>query len=88
MRFHGGCVSEGVGPDNRYNWKKTVGPIEERKLDWNLWCENLYSGGESNTYYYQSFVLGYYEYMLLCEDLGCAAMPVMNAGIALSLIHI
>lgn len=85
MRFPGGCVSEGVGPDNRYNWKKTVGPIEERKLDWNLWCENLYSGGESNTYYYQSFGLGYYEYMLLCEDLGCAAMPVMNAGIACEL---
>jgi alpha-N-arabinofuranosidase len=85
LRFPGGCVAEGVGPPNRYNWKKTVGPIEERQLDFDLWNENLYSGGQNNVYYYQSFGLGYYEYMLLCEDLEAEAMPVLNAGIACEL---
>lgn len=85
LRFPGGCVSEGTGPDNMYNWKKGVGPIEERKIDFDMWCEQNYSGGNSNKYYYQSFGIGYYEYMQLCEDLGMKAMPVLNAGIACEL---
>ncbi len=37
LRFPGGCVAEGAyDHDNHYNWKDTIGPIEERKENENL----------------------------------------------------
>ena len=32
IRFPGGCIVEGRDLTNRYQWKTTVGPVEERKL--------------------------------------------------------
>ncbi|RZL17623.1 MAG: alpha-L-arabinofuranosidase [Pedobacter sp.] len=32
IRFPGGCIVEGIDLENRYQWKKTIGPIEERQL--------------------------------------------------------
>ncbi len=32
--------------------------------------------------YYQSFGLGFYEYFLLCEDIGAEPMPIINCGMA------
>ena len=69
MRFPGGCVAHGDGIGNIYNWKETVGPIETRKGARNLWG------------YHQTRGLGYYEYVLLCEDLGCEPLPVVAAGV-------
>ncbi|MGL4374224.1 MAG: alpha-L-arabinofuranosidase C-terminal domain-containing protein, partial [Turicibacter sp.] len=70
LRFPGGCVAEGAfDKDNHYNWKDTIGPIEERKENPNLWG------------YMQSYGLGYHEYFQLSEDLGAEPVPVIHAGI-------
>lgn len=70
LRFPGGCIAHGLGLDNLYRWKDSVGPVEKRKPNFNLWG------------YYQSYGLGYYEYFLLCEDLGMAALPVVPVGVS------
>ena len=38
MRFPGGCIVEGSELSRRYQWKKTIGPVEERPLLINRWC--------------------------------------------------
>src|SRR5664279_1083400 len=37
MRFPGGCIVEGTQLSVRYQWKKTIGPVEERSLLINRW---------------------------------------------------
>jgi len=69
MRFPGGCVTHGNGLGNIYRWKNTIGPVEKRKGDFNIW------------HYHQSMGLGFYEYFQLCEDLGCEPLPVIAAGV-------
>ncbi|MBP5715685.1 MAG: alpha-L-arabinofuranosidase, partial [Bacteroidales bacterium] len=69
VRFPGGCASHGNGLDNIYRWKNTIGPLESRKPDWNIW------------HYHQTVGLGYYEYFQLCEDLGARPLPVLAAGV-------
>ncbi len=78
LRFPGGCIVEGNGIDNRYRWKDTVGPVETRRTNWNRWQEG--GVGVTAPDYYQSLGLGFYEYFLLCEDLGCEPLPVLNCG--------
>lgn len=77
LRFPGGCVVEGMDMTNAYNWKNTVGPLETRIGDYNLWGLNRSDRG-----YAQSHQIGFYEMFLLCEDLGMVPLPVINAGIA------
>lgn len=69
VRFPGGCVAHGQGIDNIYHWKNTIGPLESRKPDFNIWN------------YHQSFGLGYFEYFQMCEDLGARPLPVLAAGV-------
>ncbi len=81
MRFPGGCIVEGRSFENMYNWKDTIGKIEERKTNWNRWqMEEYQQEGRKSEDYFQSYGLGYYEYFLLCEDLNAKPVPVMNAG--------
>lgn len=80
LRFPGGCVVEGLDLTNAYNWKNTVGPLETRVGDYNLWGLNRADRG-----YAQSHQMGFYEMFLLCEDLGMAPLPVVNAGISCQL---
>lgn len=61
MRFPGGCITHGLGMDNMYHWDRTIGPVEHRPHNFNLWG------------YHQSFRIGYYEYLCLCETIGAAA---------------
>ena len=76
MRFPGGCVVEGYYLDNRYDWKASIGPVEERRENWNRWQTG------NNAYdYCQTLGLGFYEYFLLCEDIGAKALPVVSVGI-------
>ncbi len=76
MRFPGGCIVEGYSLDNRYRWKESVGPVEMRKENWNRWQTG------TNAYdYCQTLGLGFYEYFLLCEDIGAKAIPVLSCGI-------
>jgi alpha-N-arabinofuranosidase len=76
LRFPGGCIVEGNGPGNEYQWKETVGPIINRKGKYNLWAASVPDGG-----YYQSYQVGFYEYFLLCEDLGMEPLPTVFAGL-------
>lgn len=69
IRFPGGCVAHGDGIDNIYRWKNTVGPLESRKPQKNLWG------------YHQTAGLGYFEYFQYCEDIGAAPLPVIAAGV-------
>jgi len=80
FRFPGGCIVEGHHLELRYQWKKTVGPPEDRKLIVNRWNTEFMRRHTPD--YFQSFGLGYYEYFLLAEDLNAEPMPIMNCGMA------
>lgn len=81
MRFPGGCIVEGRDFGSMYNWKDTIGPVEERKINKNRWQLDEYQmPGESAQDYFQSYGLGFYEYFLFCEDIGAEPLPVMNCG--------
>ena len=69
VRFPGGCVAHGDGLDNIYRWKNTIGPLEARKPQRNLWG------------YHQTAGLGYFEYFQFCEDIGAEPVPVVAAGV-------
>ena len=49
VRFPGGCMSHGQGLDNIYHWQHTVGPLQSRVPDMNIW------------HYHQTRGLGFYE---------------------------
>lgn len=71
LRFPGGCYVEGQGGyDNAFQWKKTIGSIEQRPGHWNR-----------NWGYWSSDGLGFDEYLQLCEDLGAAPLFVVNVGL-------
>jgi alpha-L-arabinofuranosidase len=80
IRFPGGCIVEGRNLLNRYQWKTTVGPVEERKIIMNRW--NLEIPGRQAPDYFQSFGLGFFEYFQLAEDLGAEPLPVLNCGMS------
>lgn len=78
VRFPGGCLvntgsmedySEASGYQRKrsYQWKDTVGPVEQRATNSNFWGYN------------QSYGLGYYEYFRLSEDVGAMPLPVVPA---------
>lgn len=73
VRFPGGCYVEGMSDgynNNRFEWKKTIGPIEERpghqNQNWGYWSDDG---------------LGYHEMLQLCEDLDAEALFVVNIGL-------
>ena len=73
MRFPGGCYIEGThqnGMTNRFEWKKTIGPVEtrpgHRNVNWN---------------YRVSDGLGFHEMLQLSEDLGAEPLFVVNIGL-------
>jgi len=80
LRFPGGCIIEGYNLANRYQWKHTIGPVEERKENWNRW--QVHTSGQNRYGYCQTYGLGFYEYFLLCEDIGAEPVPVVNCGMA------
>ncbi|MFD9251466.1 alpha-L-arabinofuranosidase C-terminal domain-containing protein [Streptomyces bottropensis] len=78
VRFPGGClVNTGSMQDysaasnwerkRAYQWKDTIGPVEERATNSNFWGYN------------QSYGLGYYEYFQFSEDIGAMPLPVVPA---------
>ncbi|MFH9732185.1 alpha-L-arabinofuranosidase C-terminal domain-containing protein [Streptomyces sp. NPDC017260] len=78
LRFPGGCLvntgsmedySEASGWQRQrsYQWKDTIGPVEERATNANFWGYN------------QSYGLGYYEYFRFAEDIGAMPLPVVPA---------
>ncbi|WP_169747658.1 alpha-L-arabinofuranosidase C-terminal domain-containing protein [Demequina iriomotensis] len=78
IRFPGGCivnVDSHLGYDEdsdyersrSYQWKDTVGPVEERATNTNFWGYN------------QTYGLGYFEYFQFAEDIGALPVPVVPA---------
>lgn len=81
LRFPGGCIVEGRQFENMYNWKDTIGPVEERRTNWNRWqMEEYQRNGRSSADYFQSYGTGFYEYFQFCEDIGAVPIPVINCG--------
>lgn len=80
IRFPGGCIVEGPDLSLRYQWKKTIGPVEDRELIVNRW--NFEFAHRPTPDYYQTFGLGFFEYFQLAEDIGAAPLPILNCGMA------
>lgn len=80
FRFPGGCIVEGTDIDTRYDWKKTVGPVENRPLNENRWHYTFPHRFFPD--YFQSYGLGFYEFFLLSEEIGSEPLPVLNVGLA------
>lgn len=80
IRFPGGCIVEGFDLARRYQWKKTIGPIEERQLIINRW--NTEFTNRQTPDYFQTFGLGFFEYFQLAEDIGAEPLPILNCGMA------
>ncbi len=92
LRFPGGCIIEGTTLENAYSWKDsigngmemvingevTVGDVATRPLGFNLW--GIY--GDANNPYYMTYGFGFYEFFVLCEDLGCEPVPIVNCGLS------
>ncbi len=80
FRFPGGCIVEGTEVSSRYDWKNSVGPVENRPINVNRWqyCfpYRLYPD------YYQSYGLGFYEFFLLSEEIGSEPLPIVSCGLA------
>lgn len=78
VRFPGGCLvntgsmysydaANSYPRARTYQWKDTIGPVEQRATNSNFWGYN------------QSYGLGYYEYFQLSEDIGAQPVPVLPA---------
>lgn len=80
FRFPGGCIVEGSSLEQRYQWKNSIGPVENRPLNGNRWLSTF--NYRLFPDYYQSYGLGFYEYFLLSEDIGAKPLPVLNVGMA------
>ena len=73
LRFPGGCYVEGTWQNNttnRFEWKKTIGPIEERPGHMNV-----------NWGYRVSDGFGFHEMLQFSEDLGAEPLFVCNVGL-------
>ena len=80
FRFPGGCIVEGTDLETRYNWKNSVGPVENRPLNENRWHYTFTQRYFPN--YFQSYGLGFFEFFQLCEDFGCEPLPVISCGLS------
>ena len=71
IQFPGGCTAESYNMDTCWNWKNSVGPLEERP------------GSTRNRWGYKNdLYFGLDEHMQLCEDLGAEAVYTTSAGIS------
>ena len=80
FRFPGGCIVEGTDLETRYQWKNSVGPVENRPLNQNRW-EHTFDFRYFPDYY-QSYGLGFFEFFQLAEDIGAEPLPVISCGLS------
>lgn len=75
LRFYPNGLSKDGSLDNLYNWKDTIGPVENRKQN-----ESIYSDFQKGLYYNNSNFMGVHEYFQLSKDLGAEPIMVVNVG--------
>lgn len=80
FRFPGGCIVEGTDLATRYNWKNSVGPVENRPINENRWHYTFPHRFYPD--YFQTYGMGFYELFLLAEDMGAEPLPVLNCGLS------
>ena len=80
FRFPGGCIVEGTDLETRYNWKNSVGPVENRPINENRWEYTFPHRFFPD--YFQSYGLGFYEFFRLSELIGSEPLPILSCGLA------
>ena len=80
LRFPGGCIVEGTDLATRYQWKNSVGPVENRPLNENRWEYTFPHRFFPD--YFQSYGLGFFEFFQLSEEIGAEPLPVLNVGLS------
>ena len=80
FRFPGGCIVEGTDLATRYNWKNTVGPVENRPINENRWEYTFPHRFFPD--YFQSYGLGFFEFFQLSEEIGSEPLPILSCGLA------
>ena len=80
FRFPGGCIIEGNSLASRYQWKNSVGQVENRPLNENRW--NYTFKHRAFPDYFQTLGMGFYEYFLFSEDIGAEPLPVVSCGLS------
>ncbi len=76
LRFPGGNYLEGDTIDERFDWKKTIGPIVDRP------------GHRSPWRYHSSDGMGLLEFLNWCEDLKMQPLLAVYAGYSLKGEHV
>ncbi|RCH67336.1 alpha-L-arabinofuranosidase [Streptomyces sp. SDr-06] len=77
LRFPGGNYLEGNVVADRFDWKKTIGPVEQRP------------GHRNSAWgYWSTDGLGLPEYLQMTEDLGCLPLLCVYAGYSLQGAHV
>jgi alpha-L-arabinofuranosidase len=71
IQFPGGCTAESYKMDTCWNWKGSIGPLEQR------------AGSTRNRWGYKNdLYFGLDEHLQLCEDLGAEPVYVTSSGIS------
>ena len=73
IRFSAGEFDKSATVEELGSWKNTIGPLETRKQTFVHTSKNVFAVNSNS--------MGLYEYLLLCQDLGSMAIPVINCGI-------
>ena len=76
LRLPGGNYLEGMTPANRFDWKKTIGPVIDR------------AGHDGPWFYWSTDGLGLLEFLEWCEDLHVEPVLAVYAGYSLGGTHI
>ncbi len=71
IQFPGGCTAESYKMSECWNWKNSIGPLEQR------------AGSTRNRWWYNNeLYFGLDEYLQLCEDIGAEPVYTTSAGIS------
>lgn len=73
IRGPGGCFAEGITVASRPQWKRSLGPIEERPGTYSPWG------------YWSTDGFGYHEFLQFAEDINADALWVINVGVSCSM---
>ena len=94
LRFPGGCVIEGYDEITAYDWKDSIGvgddglpllfngkygDVAARTQGTSIWTDLATTEDPYPSFF--SYGLGFYEYFILCEDIGAIGVPVLNCGL-------